>query len=567
MNYAERATDLPTPGTAMGNLSPAIRLATLQQRRVALVISLSLILATIFLFPLAPTRWPKIAAFLPMNQVVIFGTYMITAYLMFGHYKATRSKGLLDLTAGCLYTAAILLIQFLSFPGMFVEGRALLGGPQTATWLWLLWHAGPALSILLFSWRELRHPVSVDTHPEHSSRLTLLVLVLAIVATAAMVTQFHDWLPILDVNGDFSRLTSSGVAPAVQLLLAFALVFLWRASRFRNVLHLWLAITLVAIFFDLTITVAGASRLTLGWYFGRFGALISSSVMMFVYLNEINRSHQQSILTVNKLGTAQVQIIEQLHAEIKVRKVAEEELQHSYTQLLQLADHQESIKNDERRRIAIDIHDDLGQTMMALKIDVSMLHARAGKAHPRLSLEVKRVLGTIDSAIKSVRAIINDLYPSALELGLSPAVEWLLDQVQRRHAIRCTLIVVDDSASDSLDKRQTAAIFRIMQESLANIVRHARATEVTVSLDLNDQLLSIRIEDNGIGMQPGDRSKTKSFGLKGIKQRIDAFGGTLTIDSRRGGGTALSIQMPMTTRQAASGQDEMLFHAEPAKMH
>ena len=554
MNYTRRETDFPITDTAMEDSSPAVRLATLRQRRIALLICVSLIVATMVFFPLAQTKWPKIPAFLSMNQVAIFGAYLITAYLMFGHSRATGSKALLHLSAGCFYTATVVAIQFLSFPAQFIEGQALLGGPQTATWLWLMWHVGPAVSILLYAWRELRHPASADAgaQPEHTSRPTVLVMVLAIAGTIAMVTQFHDWLPVLDVDGDFSRLTSSGVAPALQMLLVFSLVLLWRASRFRHVLHLWLGITLVAIFFDITLTAAGASRLTLGWYFGRLGALISSFAMMFVYLSEINRSHRQSMRAVDQLGTAQVQIIEHLHEEIRVRKDAEEQLQHSYTQLLQLTDHQEAIRNDERRRIAIDIHDDLGQTMMALKIDISMLHARAGKSHPRLNVEVKRVLGTIDSAIKSVRAIINDLYPSALELGLVPAVEWLLDQVGRRHAIHCTLQVIDDSVGEALDKRQTAAIFRIMQESLANIVRHAQASEVKVSLDLNEQLLSIWIEDNGVGMLPGDRSKTKSFGLKGIKQRIDAFGGTLHIDSQPGKGTALSIRMPMSISEVTT---------------
>ena len=554
MTNARCAAGLPSIVADMDESSPAARMATSRQRGLALGICMVLTLTTILLFPFAKVAWPKIPAFLAMNQTAIFGMYLVTAYLMFGHYKASGSAALLHLSAGCAYTASVLVIQFCSFSGVFMEGRVLLGSSQSSTWLWLLWHVGPAVSILLYSWSELRRPASVSPNYQQSIRVTALALGLAILATAAMVTTFHDWLPILDVRGDFSRLSSSGVAPALQVLLVLSLVFLWRASRFRNVLHLWLGLTLVALLCDVSITVEGASRLTLGWYLGRFSALVSSSAMMLVYLKEINRSHQQSMLTIDKLGYAQRQIIEQLREEIKVRKLAEGELQHSYIQLLQLSDHQESIKNEERRRIAIDIHDDLGQTMMALKIDVSMLQARNGQAHPIPGIELQRLLDTIDSAIKSVRAIINDLHPSALELGLCAAVEWLLKQVERRHAIECKLVMVADSASANLDQRRTAAIFRIVQESLVNIVRHAHASEIRVVLDLNAESISILIEDNGIGIQPGDRSKTKSFGLKGIKQRIDAFGGELQIDSGHGKGTRLSIHMPLKTGAAAFEQ-------------
>ncbi|MET3131498.1 two-component system sensor histidine kinase UhpB [Oxalobacteraceae bacterium GrIS 1.11] len=238
--------------------------------------------------------------------------------------------------------------------------------------------------------------------------------------------------------------------------------------------------------------------------------------------------------------------------DITERKRNEEALRHSFTQLRALSDHQETIKEEERKRIALDIHDDLGQNLMALKIDVSMLHARTGGSHPRLNGQVRRVLDTIDTTIKSVRGIINDLHPSTLELGLCAAVEWLLKQFERRSAIDYRLIVLDDRASASLDQRQTSAIFRVIQESLANIVRHAEASKVEVTLDLNPAYITVTIADNGIGMQPGDRGKAASYGLKSIKERIGAFGGELVIDSRKGKGTVLSILMPTAqeTRKA-----------------
>ena len=240
----------------------------------------------------------------------------------------------------------------------------------------------------------------------------------------------------------------------------------------------------------------------------------------------------------------------QMRAEMDFRKLTKEELQHSYTQLRQLSDHQETIKEEERRRIAIDIHDDLGQNLMVIKIDVEMLQSQIDQTNPKLSRQVQRLLDTTDVTIKSIRSIINDLHPSVLELGLCAAVELHLKQCERRNAITCKLIVVDGSANASLDNRQTAAIFRIIQESLANVVRHAQASEVEVSLNFTSELLTIVIADNGIGMVLGGRSKIKSFGLKGIKERINAFGGELIIDSRKGEGTTLSILIPATAMLA-----------------
>jgi two-component system sensor histidine kinase UhpB len=242
-----------------------------------------------------------------------------------------------------------------------------------------------------------------------------------------------------------------------------------------------------------------------------------------------------------------------LSVDITDYKRAEKALQLSLNQLRELADHQDTIKEEERQRIARDIHDDLGQNLMALKIDISMLHARTGASHQRLHRQLQRVLATVDDTIASVRNIINDLHPSTLELGLCAAVEWLLKQFQGRTQIAYSLSVLNDSDNVRLGKRQTSAIFRIMQESLTNIVRHASATEVQVTLDLAAGDIVIIIADNGVGMQARDRGKAASYGLKSIQERVDAFGGEFTIHGGSGG-TALSIRMPVAPPDSQSNR-------------
>ena len=261
--------------------------------------------------------------------------------------------------------------------------------------------------------------------------------------------------------------------------------------------------------------------------------------------NRLVQTHKKPVFDAD----GQPQMIIAMAIDITDSKRNEENLQHTLAQLRELSDHQQTIKEQERRRIALDIHDDLGQNLMVLRIDVSLLHARTASTHPRLHRHAQRVLDTIDATIRSVRTIINDLHPSTLELGLGPAAEWLIRQMESRGAIRYRLTLDSEAPDLGLDQRQTSAIFRVLQESLSNIVRHAQASEVEVALTQDADAIVLRISDNGIGMQPGDHGKRAAFGLKSIRERVHALGGELRIDSQAGQGTALAIHLPQQAGQ------------------
>lgn len=256
--------------------------------------------------------------------------------------------------------------------------------------------------------------------------------------------------------------------------------------------------------------------------------------------NRLVQTHKKPVFD----AQGRPQMIIAMAIDITDSKRNEENLERTLAQLRELSDHQQTIKEEERRRIALDIHDDLGQNLMVLRIDVSLLHARTAKTHPRLHRHAQRVLDTIDATIRSVRTIINDLHPSTLELGLGPAAEWLIRQMESRGTIRYRLTLDSEAADLGLDQRQTSAIFRVLQESLSNIVRHAQASEVEVALEQDADSIVLRISDNGIGMQPGDDGKRAAFGLKSIRERVHALGGELRIDSQAGRGTALVIYLP-----------------------
>ena len=220
-----------------------------------------------------------------------------------------------------------------------------------------------------------------------------------------------------------------------------------------------------------------------------------------------------------------------------------EELQQSKLLLRQLASYQEHIKEEERKRIARDIHDELGQSLLALRMDVSMLHARTSTMHPKLNEKATDALNHIDTAIRSVRGIINDLRPPVLDLGLQAAIEWQLDEFRQRSGIDCTMQAKDADSHCDLDEKRATTLFRIVQESLSNITRHAQATQVHVELYKEGRRLYLRIKDNGVGMT--DQKKLNSFGLVGMKERVSMLGGELKIDSAPGKGTVLTISMPL----------------------
>lgn len=222
-----------------------------------------------------------------------------------------------------------------------------------------------------------------------------------------------------------------------------------------------------------------------------------------------------------------------------------DELRESKQLLLQLATHQELIKEEERKRIAREIHDELGQNLLALRIDASMLHARTASTHPKLNEKAAYALHHIDATIKSVRSIINDLRPPVLDLGLQAAIEWQIEEFRRRSGIECFMHVEDEHLDRDIAERQATALFRILQESLTNILRHAQATQVNVDLYRDDASFTMRVADDGVGMPENPHAGAQSFGLQGIKERVRMFDGELTIDSIPGAGTTLTVSIPL----------------------
>jgi len=301
-----------------------------------------------------------------------------------------------------------------------------------------------------------------------------------------------------------------------------------------------------------------------------FPKILQSKVSVFVELAKKNIQLQSQTEELAELNT---ELQEQRKLDLQhlnERKQTEEALRQSREELRQLASYQDRIKEDERKRIAREIHDELGQNLLALRLDVSMLHARTGNSHPKLNKKVHAVLDQIDSTMKAMRSIINNLRPSVLDLGLNAAMEWQVKEFQRRTGIACKLIMHDRDLL--LDDTKATALFRILQESLNNVLRHAQATHAEIELTQEDDVVSMRIADNGIGIFPGCRRKANSFGLVGIKERINTLGGTLLINTGQNRGTTLTVSIPMDGGHTDMHEDhgdvpqEVDVHMELAKL-
>lgn len=240
--------------------------------------------------------------------------------------------------------------------------------------------------------------------------------------------------------------------------------------------------------------------------------------------------------------TELLQSNELLKFENAERMQAEEALRKSELVLRELAAHLESIREDERKRIAREIHDELGQRLLVLRIDISMLHARTSRKHPKLHERATQALSNIDTTMLSVRSIINNLRPAVLDLGLQAAIEWQVKEFERHTGIACDLVA--DGKDNVLTENAATALFRTLQESLTNICRHARATQVLVELYEDDSKLFLQISDNGIGAFPENRRKKNTYGLIGIRERINTLGGELVITSEPDRGVTVTVSVP-----------------------
>ena len=242
-----------------------------------------------------------------------------------------------------------------------------------------------------------------------------------------------------------------------------------------------------------------------------------------------------------------------LSAELAERELTEQRLRTSEEQLRALAAHLQSVREEERIHIAREIHDELGQALTGLKFDINTMAKGVTADEPEaVAAATMHLSQQIDRIINSVRRIASGLRPEVLdEMGLAAAVEWQAREFSRRTGIRC-VVDIEPGFSDP-DKERSTALFRIFQELLTNVARHAHATRVDVRLADADAL-ALKVEDNGRGIQEKEFESPKSLGLLGLRERVLAFGGSIDVRGQEGKGTCVSVSIPNLAH-------EPVFHA------
>lgn len=229
------------------------------------------------------------------------------------------------------------------------------------------------------------------------------------------------------------------------------------------------------------------------------------------------------------------------------RKKSEDELRDANTKLRNLYINLQSVREEERTNIAREIHDELGQIMTAIKMDIAWLRGKYCD-HKEISEKASSTLNLIDATIKSIKKICTELRPDILEhLGLGAAIQWQAEEFQNRTGIVCEVTVQE---STDVGSDRSIALFRIFQEALTNVLRHANATKVIANLKDGDGKVILEISDNGKGITKGEISKPDSFGLLGMQERVYPWRGRVSISGSPDKGTRIEVVLPIEETRA-----------------
>ena len=236
--------------------------------------------------------------------------------------------------------------------------------------------------------------------------------------------------------------------------------------------------------------------------------------------------------------------------DITERKRSEERLKESHEQLRDLAAHVETVREEERTRVAREIHDELGSALTCLKMDLAWMAKRipmtnSKEANSQLIPKIHSMSKLADDMIQWVQKVSTELRPAVLdELGLGPAIEWQTKEFQGRTGIQCTLDISPES--HAIDGDRATAVFRILQEILTNVTRHADATSVSIHMNRSVRHLELKVTDNGRGIPLMQISSPKSLGLVGMRERALLWGGEVAILGQRQKGTTVVLRLPLT---------------------
>ncbi|MGB9109583.1 MAG: MASE4 domain-containing protein [Telluria sp.] len=550
----------------------------------ALTVSALLVFATLLLTPGAAHKWPNVSVFVPAYQSVLIGTYLLASYLVYGYFLQTRIRSLLWLWSGCVYTAGVLVAQFLSLPGAFVPGERLLGGPQTTIWLWFFWHLGAGGMLLGYAVAEWRAPGRLAPDARRSFMRAAALMALALAATLVTVTTFHDRLPIQDVGGDYSLVTTTGYGPLLQAMLFAAMFFLWRASRFRTPISAWLGVVVLALALDNMITMAGGARLSVGWYVGRLNALFSALAMLVLYMQTIHRVYLTAASNADELALAKSTLErhqERLETLVEERTRSLEDAQNALLHAQKL---------EAMGKLTGGVAHDFNNVLHIIGGNLDLIRMLAG-ANDKV---VQRCTSARDAVRRGAR-LSSQLLSFARKQPLQPAPASLaqvlgdMDELLKRavgERVAIDLSIAPGSWNVKVDQQQLENVILNLALNASDAMRDGGTLSIKVSNAVLSAAENARLQlgarehvciafiDNGSGMsaEVRERAFEPFFSTKGVGKGtglglsmaygfIKQSGGHIEIDSEFGRGTTITILLPRTVEHAV---EKTLQQAVPA---
>ena len=212
--------------------------------------------------------------------------------------------------------------------------------------------------------------------------------------------------------------------------------------------------------------------------------------------------------------------------------------------LTDLSNYLQTVREEERAKLARDIHDELGGILVSAKMDVNWAEERVRRADATAAAKLERALKTLDEGVQIKRRIIEELRPTLLDnLGLSAALEWQLHEICDRAGLACEIATPEDDSA--IPPNVAIALFRILQEALTNVIKYAQAHRVAVDLAVADGSVMLVIEDDGVGIPDNAQGNRLSHGISGMRQRVRALQGEFSIRRRREGGTLIEVHVPL----------------------
>jgi two-component system sensor histidine kinase UhpB len=544
------------PGDSTGGYAGA------RDHRLALSVGALLLAALAVTAPFARVQWAAVPAFVSAHDTAVIVLQSITAWLVYALYRRTGSVALLPLLSGSTFMLIVVAAHALSFPDAFVTG-SLIGTAQTSAWLRMGWHGVFPVSVAAYALlrsREAAGPAATDRHGRRAVMALATPLCLAL-AVVALATRSASSLPPLMGGGRYLPAAHWALMAGWMAHLVALGLLLW-ATRGRRVLDLWLALGVLATLVDLALSATFTSgHFQAGFYLGRVYGLLGSGFVLFALLREsvaapaagaTARAEEDDPLERRGEGEALRQAHAQLeqriaertaalNAEVAERRAAENRSKALLGRLM-------SVQEEERRRIARDIHDHIGQQITALRMNLESIRATASH-DARLAAAAERAARVAEELDLSIDSLTRELRPAALDhLGLTAALENLVRGWSERFGVPVEFRnAVNDGPRLSADGE--ANLYRIAQEALHNVYKHAGASVVRVTLSRADGHVQLVIQDDGRGFSPVDvhQASIGGLGLESMRERASLIGGQFVVRSAFAHGTTVTVRVPEAT--------------------